>query len=617
MTFQDLYKKGYLLESQFWWDALRAIGWAICKGLYVIYELILDFFNKVLGLFTFSTGKEVNLLFGTETADGVKPFFGTYSFPFQVVLVLSLIIFGVIAIFSDNRPKLLQNFLLGFAVWALLPYVMTQFNTAIQSDFANEKDNISNIEWTTYVDDVEELAKNGNGNGKGKLTDIIILDVNETVKIDKLKHHYEGGNVVPGFKEEDWKIIKFSHPYYKYHINFLAFAVNYIIFIIAFACISFKLFKIMWELIQSRFLAIIFAAEINSGQKTKKIIEYTLHSYLTVYVILFSIRLLDVILIRIEAMDANDVEKILFKLFATLLFIDGPNVAERILGIDAGLEKHTMYLLAQKTTDSIEKAFKKNKNKNKNGEGENNSNNQPNKTSGNQPNKTNGNQPNKTSGVNASSNNTNSNSNNQESINQPNIDSKNSNSSDQETNNSINPNISSSNNRTAASNNNNNLNNNANNNDYVKSTNNQSDHSQSTPNDNTQTNNEQPNISSESNLPGSSDNLKSDFSNATQPDINSTGFNSNDDYNNKLYNPYFDNPGTLDNIGNDKNNSQGYLNQPNQSNYNNVNSFNNTKSENLHTSNMNQTSNRYSESNNINNARSQGKSFGIKKPRRK
>lgn len=615
MTFKELYKKGYLLEEQFWWNALRGIGWAICKGLYVIYELILDFFNKVLGLFTFSTSDEVNKLFGTSTGDGVKPFFETYSTPFKVVLVLSLIIFGVIVMFSDNRPKLLQNFMLGFAVWALLPYVMTQFNTAIQNDFANEKDNISHIEWTTYVDDVEELAK-GNPDGKGKLTDITILDENEVVKIDKLKYHYEGGNVVSGFKETNlFGIKKISHPYYKYHINFFAFIVNYIIFIVAFACISFKLFKIMWELIQSRFLAIIFAAEINSGQKTKKILEYTLHSYLTVYVILFSLRLLSVILIHIEAMNANDVEKILLKLFATLLFIDGPNVAERILGIDAGLEKHTMYLLAQKATDSVEKAIKNN-NKNKNSAGKNNSKNTINNKNDKGKDNSN-NQPNKESGVNDSSSNTNSNSNNQESINQPNIDSKNSNSSNQETNNSITPNISSSNNRTAASNNNNNLNNNANNNDYVQSTNNQSDHSQSTPNDNAQSNNEQPNISSDYNLPGSSDNLKSDFGNATQPDINSTGFNSNDDYNNKLYNPYFDNPGTLDNIGNDKNNSPQISNQPDQSNYTNVNSFNNTKSENLHTSNINQTSNRHSESNNINNARSQGKSFGIKKPRRK
>ena len=607
MTFKELYQKGYLLEEQIWWNAFRAIGWAICKGLYVIYELISDFFNKVLNLLTFSTGEEV------------KTLLGTYSRAFEVVFVLSLMIFGVIVMFSDNRPKLLQNFFLGFAVWALLPYVMTQINTAVQSDFATEKNNISNLEWTTYVDDVEELAKNRDG--KGKLTDIIILDVNETVKINELKFHYEGGNVVSGFKEEDWKIIKFSHPYYKYHINFFTFVVNYVIFIIAFACISFKLFKIMWELIQSRFLAIIFAAEINSGQKTKKIIEYTLHSYLTIYVILFSLRLLSVILTHIETMNANDVEKILLKIFATLLFIDGPNVAERILGIDAGLEKHTMFLLAQngmnaaskvtntassavkfgaktvaKTTGMAAKAIK-----NKNDKGKDNSTEQPNKESG----------------VNDSSSNTNSNSNNQESINQPNIDSKNSNSSNQETNNSINPNISSSNNRTAASNNNNNLNNNANNNDYVQSTNNQSDHSQSTPNDNAQNNNEQPNISSDYNMPGSSDTLKSDFSNATQPDINSTGFNSNDDYNNKLYNPYFDNPGTLDNIGNDKNNSPRISNQPDQSNYTNVNSFNNTKNENLHTSNMNQTSNRYSESNNINNARSQGKSFGIKKPRRK
>jgi len=103
--------------------------------------------------------------------------------------------------------------------------------------------------------------------------------------------------------------------------------------------IAYKLARLSFELAFNYVLAILVApADLHSGQKTKKVIQSILNTFLVIILIFVSIKLYTIGTAYLA--DTLDGLAYLIALIAfSAALIDGPNMVERLFGIDAGLKR--------------------------------------------------------------------------------------------------------------------------------------------------------------------------------------------------------------------------------------------------------------------------------------
>lgn len=129
-----------------------------------------------------------------------------------------------------------------------------------------------------------------------------------------------------------------DEKYYRWGWNFWTIIVTLGITAFTLLTISIKMAKLFFELTFNYVLVTIIApADIHSGQKTKKILQSILNIFLTTFMIFLSIKIY--IIGTSFITEKLDGVAYLIALFAfSLAVIDGPNIVERLFGIDAGLK---------------------------------------------------------------------------------------------------------------------------------------------------------------------------------------------------------------------------------------------------------------------------------------
>ena len=96
----------------------------------------------------------------------------------------------------------------------------------------------------------------------------------------------------------------------------------------------------------ARLLAYLYSAELSGGEKIKKIIVFIRDSYILLIVTAICIKVYVLITGYISSHMNNGLVSAIFSLFIAFAVIDGPNLVERLLGMDAGLKSSTARLLA-------------------------------------------------------------------------------------------------------------------------------------------------------------------------------------------------------------------------------------------------------------------------------
>ncbi|XGA96152.1 hypothetical protein QNN95_16255 (plasmid) [Exiguobacterium acetylicum] len=127
--------------------------------------------------------------------------------------------------------------------------------------------------------------------------------------------------------------------YYRYHPNWLTILVTLGVMGFTLFSIAYKLARLSFELAFNYVLAILVApADLHSGQKTKKVIQSILNTFLVIILIFVSIKLYTIGTAYLA--DTLDGLAYLIALIAfSAALIDGPNMVERLFGIDAGLKR--------------------------------------------------------------------------------------------------------------------------------------------------------------------------------------------------------------------------------------------------------------------------------------
>lgn len=337
-------------------DALRTVGWIFVRGLSLLIDSLESLTDDILMIKTFFYNPQV-----VEFVQTIQPFL-------YVLLAASFVFIGYLIIFQKkfDREGLLINIFISLMILGLLSPTMKQLNDFTDqavnqvksgSIYGSEKETISETILKENLNDLVAYDKNDFDNYtendvKNNVPTKLIkgLQINEVFDSNKLDVSTTGSKLSKSFilwdgSEEvigeldqsglDWN----NQYYYRYHPNWLTILVTLGVMGFTLFSIAYKLARLSFELAFNYVLAILVApADLHSGQKTKKVIQSILNTFLVIILIFVSIKLYTIGTAYLA--DTLDGLAYLIALIAfSAALIDGPNMVERLFGIDAGLKR--------------------------------------------------------------------------------------------------------------------------------------------------------------------------------------------------------------------------------------------------------------------------------------
>ena len=276
-----------------------------------------------------------------------------------VILAISIGILGFKIMFNrkQNRGELPSNILFSILILVLLPTLMTKLDNmtslAVQ-DVASEYTSSANELIKNNIYDLYYLDSNNfNLNNKNNINsnEILTVDANETIDLGEVNNKGILGKKIKFDKNGHKKIedldtgwFKIDEEYYRYGIDFLSIIVTLGAIGITLICIGLKVARLIFELAFNKLLATFFAfADIGDGKKLKEIIKYIF----SIFIVIFATALMTKLYVIFSSwlgtslgnagLSANGVAKMIVLVGGSVAVIDGPNIIERILGVDAGL----------------------------------------------------------------------------------------------------------------------------------------------------------------------------------------------------------------------------------------------------------------------------------------
>ncbi|WP_393964329.1 pLS20_p028 family conjugation system transmembrane protein [Exiguobacterium sp. S22-S28] len=337
-------------------DALRTVGWIFVRGLSLLIDSLESLTDDILMIKTFFNNPQV-----VEFVQTIQPFL-------YVLLAASFVFTGYLIIFQKkfDREGLLINIFISLMILGLLSPTMKQLNDFTDqavnqaksgSIYGSQQETISETILKENLNDLVAYDKNDFDNYtenevKNNVPTKLIkgLQINEVFDSNKLDVSTTGSKLSKSFilwdgSEEvlgeldqsglDWN----NQYYYRYHPNWLTILVTLGVMGFTLFSIAYKLARLSFELAFNYVLAILVApADLHSGQKTKKVIQSILNTFLVIILIFVSIKLYTIGTAYLA--DTLDGLAYLIALIAfSAALIDGPNMVERLFGIDAGLKR--------------------------------------------------------------------------------------------------------------------------------------------------------------------------------------------------------------------------------------------------------------------------------------
>ena len=329
-------------------NCIRWVLWKIVTLLSLLVNSIEKAVTKIYNINGFFNSPEV-----TALIDKYKPLV-------WVILAISIGILGFKIMFNrkQNRGELPSNILFSILILVLLPTLMTKLDnmTSIAvKDVASEYTSSANELIKNNIYDLYYLDSNGfdlNNKNSIKSSEILTVDANETIDLDEVNNKAVLGKKIRFDKNGNKKLedletgwFKIDEEYYRYGIDFLSIIVTLGAMGITLICIGLKVARLIFELAFNKLLATLFAfADIGDGKKLKEIIKHIF----SMFIVIFSTAIMTKLYVIFSSwlgtslgnagLSANGVAKMIVLVGGSIAVIDGPNIIERILGIDAGLK---------------------------------------------------------------------------------------------------------------------------------------------------------------------------------------------------------------------------------------------------------------------------------------
>lgn len=347
-------------------DVLRTITWTFICILKALADAAGSLYQNTLGLLDLTT---------TMTNESI---IGQYKELFTAILAVSIMVLGILLIIrGENRTNLLGSLfliVLAFATptWILLNLSGPVKNACLEIAGNNTITNTvinSHLYDLFYIDNRVGLASLTNSNfqledyhAPDANFDIDKVKINETMNYERDglseaasgqdgilgqqlswvvdesgNYTYELSDIYNGFgwnseDSDDW----FNEFYYRYQYDGMEIMLTMIALIFVYSCVSYKVVRMVLEIITSKLFVVFYSANLNAEQKTVQILKHIINCY----VILLS----SSILIKVFTLGENYISEqtdgltyCLILIMWAFAIIDGPNILQQITGVDAGL----------------------------------------------------------------------------------------------------------------------------------------------------------------------------------------------------------------------------------------------------------------------------------------
>lgn len=335
---------------------LRELFYLVLSFLYSFIKGCGDLLSKAYNVLTFDTQSRVNEIFG-----------GALSTEFLTAVVLIVVVcIGIAFILNSNSikgSKIIQNIMFGLLVVFILPTFINSVNGIIaSSDMGNISTssvnkifsaNIVDLKYCfggdTVIDPTGEVH-----NGFPDDYDYSLLPMDELIKgsetpgidevftktllnrgsVDEELGECSSGEIFGNF------ISFLSSYYYRYKVDMFPIFLSEIATILVMVFTFFKVVRLCYELIVNHFFAYIFAiTDIASGAKLREALKSILSTYVALIYCSVAISLFNTFQAWIfDSSIFNNFEASICIIPVAMAVIDGPNLIERLFGIDAGIK---------------------------------------------------------------------------------------------------------------------------------------------------------------------------------------------------------------------------------------------------------------------------------------
>lgn len=335
---------------------LRELFYLVLSFLYSFIKGCGDLLSKAYNVLTFDTQSRVNEIFG-----------GALSTEFLTAVVLIVVVcIGIAFILNSNSikgSKIIQNIMFGLLVVFILPTFINSVNGIIaSSDMGNISTssvnkifsaNIVDLKYCfggdTVIDPTGEVH-----NGFPDDYDYSLLPMDELIKgsetpgiddvftktllnrgsVDEELGDCSSGEIFGNF------ISFLSSYYYRYKVDMFPIFLSEIATILVIVFTFFKVVRLCYELIVNHFFAYIFAiTDIASGAKLREALKSILSTYVVLIYCSVAISLFNTFQAWIfDSSIFNNFEASICIIPVAMAVIDGPNLIERLFGIDAGIK---------------------------------------------------------------------------------------------------------------------------------------------------------------------------------------------------------------------------------------------------------------------------------------
>ena len=335
-------------------DALRSMGWILVRGLSVLIDGLESITDQILLTNTFFNNEQV-----VEFVLTIQPFL-------YVLLAGSFLFTGYLLIFQKKfeRESFLINLFITLLILGLLSPTMSriqEFSDEAIAEIGTDSlyDGEASLSESILKRNVHDLIEHDSKNfdaATGESLNAIPTELIDNIRINEIfdKNNYDlsatGNKLAESYilwngKETslgklDQSGVEWNNQYYyRYQPNWLTIFVTLGIMGFTLFSIAYKLARLSFELAFNYVLAILVApADLHSGQKTKKVIQSILNTFLVIILIFVSIKLYTIGTAYLA--ETLDGFAYLIALIAfSVALIDGPNMVERLFGIDAGLKR--------------------------------------------------------------------------------------------------------------------------------------------------------------------------------------------------------------------------------------------------------------------------------------
>lgn len=355
MTLIELTNMGILTITGIVSYCFRTVGWWIIKILASLVNGIEEAVNKIYTMNNFFSSQEVN------------DFIARYKPVMWAILVLAICFLGYRIILNkkQDRQNIVFNLLFSLSVVILLPMLMLKFNDLtnyVIKDVKTEQSTSADQLIQSSLFDLYALDQNDfDFTNKNNIApeNVMNIDINEAFDVssdtkyrDIFKNKLEtlpNGEVNTVKLEKNW--IAMDEDYYRYNIDFVTVIISLLATGVTLLCVGFKVARLIFELAFHKLFAMLFAfADIEEdNKKLKAILKNIISTFLVIMVtaILLKLYIMFNSWLTSTMADIGEVgigftpltlARLIVLIGASFAVIDGPNIVERILGIDAGLK---------------------------------------------------------------------------------------------------------------------------------------------------------------------------------------------------------------------------------------------------------------------------------------